>query len=1403
MILDMKHINWICFLLVCVLLVPCVTGQAAASLKWDGYVRSDGLGMPFAPADKYVSEQNPPDFTWPYVSGALCYDLVIYADENLTQIAYRADNLQNNFYQFPYAFETGITYYWTVRFRMAVGSSNWTASDWSEARRFRIDPDAVVYTPDDVDTMLSRVPSGHPRIWTRLENAEAFRAYKDNNEVSKRTYEAVVSKARTYVSAGTIPGEPTAGSAGSMTEGEYLQWLRTQAQKTINIAYQCGFAYLLTEEEAIGEFGIRALMELTTWDINGVTSYQNQDQIHREIAYQGAMAYDWLYDLMTAEERSAVLNMIRERAKVMEYLLTDKNKSIQANPYDSHGWTAYGYIGIIAVATYGEIPEADTWLRIILPAYAVVLPPWSYQDGGWSQGTDYWQYSTQSNQEFMDVLALAGIADLYQKAWSRNEYLYSLYAYPVGSYGSFGDQANRYQAETMHYSALTLSSQVNFGKNPTAKWLLQQMGGAKTQVKDSYELKSYYMNALGQTAAEAPKDYPLAHQFRDIGWVVMTNNLEDPNRVQCTFKSSPYGSFNHSHADQNSFIIQAFGENLAIKSGYYDSYHSAHDSGFTRKTFAHNTITMNGGVGQKDDSMVSNGSVLQFVNSLHFDSVTGEAANAYPGTGLSKFNRSLIYVRPDVFLVVDDLQSSNADGANFEWWLNAEHAIDYTQNTALIQEGEARLQAQVLYPQNVTAKYYDGFIAPDGKQYPAGGSYATRNEQRRVAFQTSKTTATKMVVGMQVYENGDTPKIIDTVYADHYLKLAFADGTTTLVNLGDNNERVQAGDITFSGAAVTYNDQSILLTDGSYLKVGKAELASADHNITLALGYGQLGLSVQDDTVLQLGVNATYLTAEEIADLKDGKGRAPSAAIGLTVTEQNGRYRIAAQKGSYALRSNGLVSIEQLSPQKVQIQADVSTGQASVSWEQHEGCTYDIRLDDEVITDCPMPYRFPVVQDKTYKIAVRAKYKGLCSSWSSEVTYSLAQRRFASHVQYTGSVETGIGAKAYVSNPGSTVLLRMIAYDANGRVLDIKTTSGSDTVVENYFDNLPAGTATVKTLVWTENTLQPLAPSAVYGTNTTDLQGIYVDGVQIDGFDNEKTSYMVPVSALSTLPVVSAIPADNATQVRVRYFVSSSAKPKRAEIELIAQNGDTRTVTVTLQNATTAKGYVTDLKVDIPSPPDGWDSIYTAENASETWKDLNINTNGTDTSGYKPAFFDNFTAGAKAYKDRSGEEKDGAVNGFIIKNVNPFLDIEGSLYIPPFLDLVNGGLKTCWYMPYYFGLDGYSGKDGSGNIYTLSAPALKNTPQNWYSFTLKKSAKITVATAGDKPRFIDDSWKELPVQNAFDVYNASGMWVAYNKIYEKYISVTPGESKTVQLQTPANGARNVNNLYYAFVKPIE
>ena len=413
------------------------------------------LSMPFMPSDGYVSHQNPPDFTWGEVADAEGYDLEVALDKSFEKIEYTAYNLKYNFYNFSYHFREGVCLFWRVRYK-----KDGEYSEWSSARRFRIYPNADKFAVPDIDTLMSRVPKGHPRIHTTPDELADFRALKDKYVGSRAIYDTFVGGARAYVEKGVIDPEPTfVPNEDWVVHSRLKMELFGKVEGIMNKSFNCAFAYLLTGDKEIAAYAVKVLLSICKWDVWGATSYKNQDQVHRAIAYKCAMAYDWLYDAMTEEERAEVLSMIRERTKVMEGLLSHLKRS----PYDSHAWTAFGYIGIIAVATHGEIPEADAWLRQIIQQYTVILPPWSYQDGGWCQGTGYWQYSTEFNKEFFDVLRNAGILDLYGKTWQKNEHLWSLYAFPQSVHGSFGDGgcfalSGNYNKRTLYRDAYYLKN---------------------------------------------------------------------------------------------------------------------------------------------------------------------------------------------------------------------------------------------------------------------------------------------------------------------------------------------------------------------------------------------------------------------------------------------------------------------------------------------------------------------------------------------------------------------------------------------------------------------------------------------------------------------------------------------------------------------------------------------------------------------------------------------------------------------------------------------------------------------------------------------------------------------------------------------------------------------------------
>jgi hypothetical protein len=161
---------------------------------------------------------------------------------------------------------------------------------------------------------------------------------------------------------------------------------------------------------------------------------------------------------------------------------------------------------------------------------------------------------------------------------------------------------------------------------------------------------------------------PKATHFGTVGWTAMHSSLEDRARVSVYFKSSRYGAFNHSHADQNSFVLHAQGRPLLIDSGFYDFYGSAHGAGWYRQTQAHNAVTFDGGQGQTPGDAGAIGKILDFYHSDVLDYVTGESAPAYKGA-LSQALRTLVYLRPNHLVVYDALAAPVA--RRWEWNMHA------------------------------------------------------------------------------------------------------------------------------------------------------------------------------------------------------------------------------------------------------------------------------------------------------------------------------------------------------------------------------------------------------------------------------------------------------------------------------------------------------------------------------------------------------------------------------------------------------------------------------------------------------------------------------------------------------------------------------------------------------------
>lgn len=457
---------------------------------------------------------------------------------------------------------------------------------------------------------------------------------------------------------------------------------------------------------------MRRTLNLADWNPRGTTGFAAHDQAGRSITWTLALAYDWLYPEWSEAERTRLAAVVRARLEDIMgkgvYGLDDGRK-LDRNPYDSHGAVAMARVAAICTVMAGVAPEFDACFRKVVPRYLKRPVPWGGDDGGYANGTTYGQWDTAFTHLIAwDILRHGVGVDPTQTPWAQGYGRFIAYFLPPGTpSGMFGDGAEKNWRGVWATQARAYAARV---PSPLADWYARQQFGEE---ESSLQLLLAPARDWGTTPTQIPAGMPNSIHMPSIGWAAMHSNLADRGRTSVYFKSSPYGSFNHSHADQNGFVINSRGQSLAIDSGYYDYYDSPHWRGWYKQTRAHNAVTFDGGQGQLHDTMVAKGKITQFETTPVFDLVTGEATQAYGGA-LTRAVRSMVYVRPGTLLVFDSLASGKP--RTWEWNIHALNpmAVSGERLIEIEKDGE-RLCVEVLHGPEMAFSQTDEFThAPSG-----------------------------------------------------------------------------------------------------------------------------------------------------------------------------------------------------------------------------------------------------------------------------------------------------------------------------------------------------------------------------------------------------------------------------------------------------------------------------------------------------------------------------------------------------------------------------------------------------------------------------------------------------------------------------------------------------------------
>ncbi len=472
----------------------------------------------------------------------------------------------------------------------------------------------------------------------------------------------------------------------------------------------------------------------------GRTGHEGNDLLNIRIAKTVARAYDILKGDMDRTMQLRVRRHVEDRTQpAFDYFMLNDHGNLGQFALSSHGFQIMTHVLAIAALLSGASDRAPLRFRYSYPLVSMVVTPWGGGDGGYSNGVNYGVWEFVNHVDSWDVIHHSTGFPYFDTAWVRNfaEFL-SYFAPPGVAYAGFGDGGENIRPELWSEIARLYSER---GRGAWADPLLD---GWQSYLAVRSGQNAPLTNALlwprlfgerspAPDAAQEPDSLPDAAIFPDIGWGAIHSDINDPERYSVFFKSSQFGSFSHSHADQNSFTIMGRGQPLLIDSGYYDDYRSDHHNGWTRQTRAHNAITFDGGKGQPIDDPAAKGRMLGYWRCQGVVMMRGDATGAY-GQGITRAVRTLLSFPDGQVLVADHMAADSP--RRWEWNFHSATPIKASGNRgASIRNGSASADLRVLVGPDLELVRSKGFPTP-----PKVRNDAAPADQYHAAFVAARST---------------------------------------------------------------------------------------------------------------------------------------------------------------------------------------------------------------------------------------------------------------------------------------------------------------------------------------------------------------------------------------------------------------------------------------------------------------------------------------------------------------------------------------------------------------------------------------------------------------------------------------------------------------------------------------
>ncbi|MFP4385392.1 MAG: DUF4962 domain-containing protein, partial [Spirochaetia bacterium] len=546
--------------------------------------------------DGIEADTNPPVFVWKPESKKGPYTFLLKTEDGKELI--RREDLHFPLYLPDKRIPPG-RYFW-----------RWKSGESSRNGSFRISSTAPVVEVPEAEKLLAMFPSDHPEIFTDTDKASGLmKQYSENP--STRQKECVAYAENVLKKDGRNTGfsglrlpehrmkEPPFLPDRNLDYSAFFNtWYRIMWDTRLFCyeAETAAAAFLLSRRSEFARAACRRMASICSWDPYGSSSVFHNDEAHMPIIWHGPTCCDWIWHEFTPEESDIVIEGMTNRGRETFRLLTEE-AVYGIDDFSSHSGREIIFLAMLSILLKNETPEAADWFTWLRPILCGVWPAWGEPDGSWAEGHSYARPYVSIMTLFTTALKEGTGIDLYRRPFWKNHLKWQMEGFPPNAdWTGFGDTGPVWKNTLTAAAHLVEVMARQTGYTAGVSRYLKEIETARRYAVETPDERKGIPSAAGiQLNFLSQEPIPDIQEKKESMLSLYPgagSGFLKARKIDFFFRSSPYGSISHSHADNNDFALCVNGKTVLSPSGFYCGYGSPHHAHWVWHTKSHNCVTL-------------------------------------------------------------------------------------------------------------------------------------------------------------------------------------------------------------------------------------------------------------------------------------------------------------------------------------------------------------------------------------------------------------------------------------------------------------------------------------------------------------------------------------------------------------------------------------------------------------------------------------------------------------------------------------------------------------------------------------------------------------------------------------------------------------------------------------------